>query len=476
MPEFLYRYRPVSRLLGSSGSEGELAGSYIYFASPEQLNDPFEGYRELFFSGDEIVWRNLFKRYIACLIMRNYQYFLGLVLDEAKFPDSYDASGLPKEFHGSGAEVVSAFLSNRNVKRHVAFLANTERKVGKEELTVHLSCLQVYAMKLVAGLFLKMGAKPIESKLSTMSEEACLKASDALLSVCEVSGDAQIDPAEALYYVYALYSTEADLFLANFKAYKEQKNHQNWRVLVHNFNSQFIESLKKLSHRDWYTACFMEKCTNSALWGTYGDNHAGVCLKFKVDNTSGASKLSFTMPVALGVTGSIWKESSLPFERVNYDGEIKDLDFFRSIGIYPKNKLFKYWYLSEGNQKSVCSAVIDNEKDWIDEYWKKRQLSITTKMPDWQSENEFRLILQNGMPDYDDPKNRCLKYNFNSLDGLIFGIRTPEVEKYKILQVVEELCDKYQRTDFNIYQAFHDSTDKTIAYRPLLKVSCDSPT
>lgn len=476
MPEFLYRYRPVSRLLGSDKSEGELAGSYIYFASPEQLNDPFEGYRELFFSGDEIVWCNLYKRYIACLIMRNCQYFLGFSLDDTEFPDAYDASGLPQEFQDLGTQVIADFLSNRNVQRHIVFLASKERKVGKEELIVHLSCLQVYAMKLVANLFFKMGAKPIESKLSTMDEERCLKSSDALLSVCELSGDAKVDPAEATYYVYALYSTEADLFLANFKAYKEQKDHQNWRVLVHNFNLQFIESLKKLSHRDWYTACFMEKCTNSALWGTYGDNHAGVCLKFKVNNTNGPSKLSFTMPVALGVAGSIWKEASLSFEKVIYDSEINDLDFFRSIGIYPKNKLFKCWYLNQDGQKSICSAAIDNEEDWIDAYWKKRQLSIITKMPDWQSENEYRLILQNGMPDYADPKNRCLKYNFDSLDGLIFGIRTPEVEKYKILQVVEELCDKYQRTDFNIYQAFHDSADKTIAYRPLLKVSCESPT
>lgn len=55
MTEFLYRFRSAERLPGNSKSTGELEGQYIYFASPEQLNDPLEGYRELYFSGDKIV-------------------------------------------------------------------------------------------------------------------------------------------------------------------------------------------------------------------------------------------------------------------------------------------------------------------------------------------------------------------------------------------------------------------------------------
>ncbi|WP_422776137.1 DUF2971 domain-containing protein [Pseudomonas mediterranea] len=470
MPEFLYRFRSIDRLLGKN----ELAEHYIYFASPEQLNDPFEGYRELFFAGDEVVWRNLFRRYIACLIFRNYQYLSNLDLDEIDFPDVYDSDEFPSALIEPGNKAISEFLSNGNVKRHIEFLASAQRKILKEELTVHLSAIQVYAMKLVADLFAGVGVKTIESPLTSMSLESSLQFSNEFLSMCEDAGASNEATGEAANYAAALYMSEANMFLVNYKAYKAERANQNWRTLVHGYVAQFIESLKELSHRDWYTACFMEACSSSALWGSYGDNHKGVCLKFKASVESGVSKLPLTMPVGYSIEGSIWESAFLAFEKVIYESEIQYLDFFRNIGNYPRNKLYKNWYLDEGGRKSICSSVIEvEESNWVDVYWKKRQLSITTKMIDWQGENEFRLILQNAIPGHKDPKNRCLKYDFESLDGLIFGIRTPEIDKYRIIQVIEELCDKYRRTDFNIYQAYHDSVNKKIAYRFLLNVSCD---
>jgi hypothetical protein len=38
MIDHLYRFRPLSRVLG-----GELLNQHIYFAKPENLNDPMEG-------------------------------------------------------------------------------------------------------------------------------------------------------------------------------------------------------------------------------------------------------------------------------------------------------------------------------------------------------------------------------------------------------------------------------------------------
>lgn len=473
MPDFLYRYRSVEKLLGSDESQGELAGHYLYFASPEQLNDPFEGYRELYFSGDRIVWRNLFKRYMTCLIVRNHQYLVGMPLEDGNFPDAYDLRMLPASFSVPGDTVVAKFLSNGNVCRHISFFAKLERKVSKEELAVHLRSVQVYAMKLVVMMFYDLGVKSVEEKLRLMTEDQALQYSSAMLDVCDSVSETDAKPAEAVQFNIALHVTESNLFLANYKAFKEQVKNEKWRSLVHSFNAQFIESLRGLSHRDWFTACFMERCSNSAIWGTYGDNHKGVCLKFKVDNSSHRPQLMLHMPVAVGQDGSIWEMAKLDFEKVQYKNDISDLDFFRSIGIYPKNVLLRNWYLDENGEASTCLSVLNNEKEWVDTYWKRRQLSITTKMQDWQNENEYRLILQNGMPDYSSSKNRCLEYDFHSLEGLIFGMRTPETAKYKIIQVVEELCDKYQRKNFNIYQAHHDPETQGINYRPMIQISCD---
>jgi hypothetical protein len=63
MIEHLYRFRPLEWL--SDG--GELRNQEIYFAEPEQLNDPMEGFRDVFWKGDAIVWKNFLRHYLLCL-------------------------------------------------------------------------------------------------------------------------------------------------------------------------------------------------------------------------------------------------------------------------------------------------------------------------------------------------------------------------------------------------------------------------
>lgn len=59
-----YRFRSISSLIGNFE---ELENQSIYFAEPQFLNDPMEGYRDVYWEGDFIVWRNLFNHYLLCL-------------------------------------------------------------------------------------------------------------------------------------------------------------------------------------------------------------------------------------------------------------------------------------------------------------------------------------------------------------------------------------------------------------------------
>lgn len=59
MISHLYRFRPVDAVLDQYE---ELAKQEIYFSPPEELNDPMEGYKDVFWCGDRIVWRNLLPR------------------------------------------------------------------------------------------------------------------------------------------------------------------------------------------------------------------------------------------------------------------------------------------------------------------------------------------------------------------------------------------------------------------------------
>ncbi|MGP5435843.1 DUF2971 domain-containing protein [Psychrobacter alimentarius] len=65
------------------------------------------------------------------------------------------------------------------------------------------------------------------------------------------------------------------------KVIDDSKKNKNFVII--DFPKDYISQLEKLIFPNWYTACFMSECTNSSVWGHYGDNHSGVCLVFNID-------------------------------------------------------------------------------------------------------------------------------------------------------------------------------------------------
>ena len=61
----VFRFRTIDRLL----NDRELEDQYIYFANPDELNDPVEGLRNIVWHGDAIVWENFFIHYLRSLQM-----------------------------------------------------------------------------------------------------------------------------------------------------------------------------------------------------------------------------------------------------------------------------------------------------------------------------------------------------------------------------------------------------------------------
>ena len=59
--QFFYPFRTTDALLGE---RDELRKQEIYFAPPDQLNDPMEGFKDVYWQGDRIVWTNLIRHYL----------------------------------------------------------------------------------------------------------------------------------------------------------------------------------------------------------------------------------------------------------------------------------------------------------------------------------------------------------------------------------------------------------------------------
>jgi hypothetical protein len=101
------------------------------------------------------------------------------------------------------------------------------------------------------------------------------------------------------------------------------------------FCDEFVQKIETLVYPAWYTACFMEGCRNSSVWGSYGQNHTAVCLKFKVKNVDDRLSLSLSGTSGSGSGGPVDHHVDHPFYPITYGNEHLPVDFFGSLGRLP---------------------------------------------------------------------------------------------------------------------------------------------
>lgn len=466
--KFLYRFRPVKNLL----ERKELEDNYIYFAPPEQLNDPLEGHREEYWSGDTIVWGNFFKHYFLCLLKRGSQYFVVDDFSKHKFPIHASLGDMPEEIRKSTEEALKLFLENSNIKGHIDVLSAESRKIRIDELKLHLRCIQPLAIKHISNLFIKQGLLPESYKLAALSDDLLLTTSTNLIKQYHLIPHSS-DQLTEKHYRVAINALNSQDLIRDYNAWKTKENeNQKWSKLATGYPDDYLQNLKALYHPKWYAACFMESPFNSSIWGTYGQEHRGVCLKFRVINIDEQYSLKLTYSKLSGET------HTAPFNlrKVSYSERPLDLNFFQSISCYSYPQLMKDWYTDATGKVSECASVISADiANWRDNYFDEYTQSITTKLKDWSGETEYRIPLTSNFDTFDTSKSRCLSYEFDSLEGIIFGINTPTEEKYQIMKVIEDLCDKHERKIFSFYQAYYDSEHVQIKYRLLLQVSGTKP-
>ena len=147
MAKFYYRFRSIDALLGK---HQELAEQTIYFASPEELNDPMEGLRDIVWNGDKIIWTNFFKHYIFCL---NRCYLpLNITpnsgkLDVGDIPISgrWDQITTPIEkilFD----DIWDRFCNLPHIPEIIETLSNIRRKIRYREIVFYLKCIQIQVL------------------------------------------------------------------------------------------------------------------------------------------------------------------------------------------------------------------------------------------------------------------------------------------------------------------------------------------
>ena len=462
MAEF-YRFRSIDSLLGK---HQELEGQTIYFASPEELNDPMEGLRDIVWDGDEIVWTNFFKHYVFCL---NRSYLLLNItlksrkLDVADIPilERWDEILIPIE-KSLFDDVWDRFCNLPYIQEIIEALANTGRKIRYREIVSYIQMIQTLVLlDEIPKIYSRYGTickfQTLQPRLDTVV--AMEKVLDSIKNVELVENEQQLN--DLLQVDEALHDDMQFAVEYNTRTHPPEILDGINRMTMPDFPKVYVEQLDRLLWTDWYTVCFTESYCNSSVWAKYADGHKGVCLIFEAKEKVNSNSLALN-------NNSI----TLPFREVHYEDKPSETDFFRTICRMPVSTLRELWYTDQDGRISECAAHIESESDkatWKELYWKNFFRDVTFKTKDWAYEQEHRLILEDGLGQFNEKGDRPLTYDFSSLKGIIFGIGTPTKDKVKIREIIEEKkkCSENNQTDFKYFQAYYSANDGNIHKREI---------
>ncbi|MCX2524012.1 DUF2971 domain-containing protein [Larsenimonas rhizosphaerae] len=475
MKKEFYRFRSINSLIGEFE---ELEKQSIYFAAPESLNDPMEGFRDMYWKGDFIVWRNLFRHYLLCLerlcsflIISGEEY----PITTAYMPVFSGEEDFPTPMHKNlFVKITKKFFDSESLINIIEQISNRTTPVRRDELFFYLRIIHSFALEVIYSEYERIGLIPERENKNSEADKPIrdLLSQDFIRtlekSLLESGGNEKI--VSSIFSAHHRSNQQMDLiYRFNGNIDNEKKNRN---LVIIEFPREYISQIEKLVFPNWYTACFMSECKNSSVWGHYGDNHSGACLIFNADvinekyflNLKGRNGYSSTS----GPTYGFSKRMFYPIDYIQGYGQI---DFFRMLGRLPVPKLNSMWYTLDGSLSECADDMIKSEDDWRVNYWENFYRDVTVKSKYWSYENEHRLILASSLDSFSAPEDRSLNYEFSSLKGIIFGIKTTIEDKLKIIKIIEKKCKETDRDDFKFYQAHYSPEEKCITHSEMSLLS-----
>lgn len=435
-----FRFRSVDALLGDYK---ELERQAIYFARPAELNDPMEGIRDIVWSGDIIIWTNLFRHYISWLNDTILRLKIYGGVKELKLPILVGLRQLAPQGTDLFESIWDKFFSMPNISEMITALSQRNDKITHKELEFYLRSIHDFSLNACFKSYFEHGIGT-EREASTWIKESTrsIHMSEMILKSIKEAEKIKTENGleRLLFFLEQQYNTLKLIPKYEIPPDSEGILEKNNELVLFDFPDVYAEALKELPWPKWWTACFTKNYKNSAMWAQYGNGHKGMCLIFEDSLNLEPNKYRMT-----------------DFRKVRYGYKPLDTDAFQSIGAGTVSEIMETWYTDQDGNRSECASHIGNEgaeTDWRESYWDSFLRTITTKTKDWEHEQEYRIIVYdtfvNGFAPEDGP---LLTYKFNSLKGIIFGIKTSMKDKREIIEIIQRKSEENNRTDFKFFQA-----------------------
>lgn len=471
--DFMYRFRAMKYLLGEEYEE--LAKQEIYFSPFGQLNDPMEGFLNISWEGDSIVWGNFFKKYFTTLYWSIEGALLGDEGDDLKkfLTTRFNSESLVFLKQDELDELAKEFCKKEFMQTLCNFLSSSDQKISSEELIFFCRLIHFDAIRVIYGRL------TLEKHISEEHYGNVLKILDKV-----VSKDISV-ALEALAKGKSEHSSFGEVacrFMKNMQTQQllivqceSEKERKVENFIFFGFTDCFLKSLHELVYPSGLVACFLKKVSNPSLWGYYGDAHYGAALKFKVKEQD--NKFSLPLRTRIGCSGGrdrkiTYQYGIVPhtFYQVRYRERYPEVNFFERLGNIPMPEIER-WHHNDFGECSSCREGMGDMEQWRSSYWREYYEICTTKLEGWKHEEEYRLIKNETNFSYEDVRDRKLQYEFADLEGIVFGINVLEEDKIKLIKLIKSKCQREKRTDFKFYQARYDEQSGLIKYDELTQLT-----
>ena len=468
----LYRYRPIAALLGE---HEELERQEIYLAAADEMNDPMEGYKDVFWQGDGVLWRNFFRHYLRCLSETMIEL---LLCDDAaaqtiKIPVRTRDVDLPSQkARETISKATATFLAHPIVASVLVHLAKVKVPLRRDAVRFYLWRVHPIAVRIVSAEFASRGFVPPPAEEAPADRQEAATA--YLLKQVEDLADRGDSTTEEFEAVFEMLTHNTDQIHLRFLHQSRAAPISSKKMFL---GVQFVqryltETIDLLIHPGWFTACFSSNCTDASMWGTYAKGHTGAVLKFDAgpsDKPMMKLEGAFSVASSVGQAPSIIRGTHpLNLYRIEYADRAPEIDFFKFLGQLPRLEIENAWAVDDTGAKSDrLRDAYSNLDQWRRELWDVVRRSATTKLSDWSHEQEYRLFHVDSLGLIE--RNRTLKYQFASLKGVVFGIGTTIEDKLKIIEILDRKCQAASRQDFEFLQArYNRRTGKIIVVPSLI--------
>jgi hypothetical protein len=295
-----YRFRRASAVLDEFHG---LERQEIYFAPIKELNDPMEGYKDVFWLGDTVVWHNLLRHFVLIAMLMAHRHIGGPLFGEADIRKviqctADDLPVPPATARQVYADICSQFFQAPGIAALVNKLGRRIHPMRREELAHYLRALYPFIVHL---LFAHPSLKQaIKTTLAPESVNEQLERMNGTLETLATLSAEKLRSAEAMFVAGEVNAAQEQI---RTDVHLSGSQPPFTAVFSYNFASTYVRSLDELVHFPAYFACFARTATNASMWGAYGDSHRGVCLKFSA-SAGATGDAALQLKTIVGWSGS----------------------------------------------------------------------------------------------------------------------------------------------------------------------------